>query len=250
MLRKTLFASLLASSALSLALVSPAAAGTTERAREAIAAAEAKIHTAEDLGAPAASPRDMADARALLATARHDFDTDHRDRAIEDGIRAQALADTAIGIAKQHHDAALASARENARATGAQARDAVAAARSQAAQTAAQAQDQVDAARDQAATAQQQAQDANARAASAEQAAAASAADASAARNAAALAVAQTPPPAPAPAVETTVTTKHAAVVHHSTPTHTVVKRTTTTSHPAAATSDDVTTTTTKVVPQ
>ena len=57
MLRKTIFASLLLSSAMTLAIATPAAAGTKERARDAIAAAEAKIHTAESLGAGAEEPR-------------------------------------------------------------------------------------------------------------------------------------------------------------------------------------------------
>jgi len=70
MSRTTIFASLLATSALSLAVATPAFAGKTERAREAIAAAEAKIHTAESLGATADAPRDLAEARAALATAK------------------------------------------------------------------------------------------------------------------------------------------------------------------------------------
>ena len=247
MLRKTILASLLASSALTLALASPAAAGVTERAREAIAAAEAKIRTADQLGANADAPRDLGEARALLATARHDFDTDRRDRAIEDAMHAQAAADTAIGFAQQHHNAAVAAARADERATAEAARDEVAAARDQAARTAADAQGAV-------ISAQQQAADANARAEHAEQAAASSAADAAAARNAAASAIAQaqTPSPAPAPAVETTVTTRHHAAVHHTTHA-TVARHTTTVTHaaPAGATSsDEVTTTTTKVVPQ
>ncbi|WP_293379645.1 hypothetical protein [Phenylobacterium sp.] len=240
MYRKTLFASLLASSAVVLAIASPAAAGTTERAREAIAAAEAKIHTAESLGAPNDDPRDLAEAHQALANAKNDFDSDHRDRAIQEGIRASGLADTAIGISHQRRTDALASARQNERATAEAAQDQVAA-------TQAAARGQVDAAQQQAAQAQQQAADANARADSAQQAAAASAADAQAARSAAALAAA-TPPPAPQ--VETTVTTTNQhAVVHHPV-THTVVKRTTTTTNAAPATSSDQVTTTTKVTPQ
>jgi hypothetical protein len=219
MYRKTLFASLLASSAVVLAIASPAVAGTTERAREAIAAAEAKIHTAESIGAPNDDPRDLAEAHQALANAKNDFDADHRDRAIQEGIRASGLADTAIGISHQRRSDALASARQNERATAEAAQDQVAA-------TQAAARNQVDAAQ--------------------QQAAAASAADAAAARNAAALA-AQTPPPAPQ--VETTVTTQHAAVVHHPAA-KTVVKRTTTTTNAAPATSSDQVTTTTRVTPQ
>ena len=241
MFRKTILVSLLASSALTLALATPAAAGVTERAREAIAAAEAKIRTAEQLGA---GPN-LGEAHALLATAHHDYDTDRRDRAIEDAMHAQSMADTAIGIAQQRHSDAVASARANERATAEAARDQVAAARDQAARTAAEAQGQVN-------SAQQQAADANARADAAREAAARSAADADAARNAAASAIAQAQTPPPAPVVETTVTTKHAAT-HHTTSHAAVVRHTAPVVHAApsgATTSDDVTTTTTKVVPQ
>lgn len=227
MLRTTIFASLLASSAITLAVAGPAAAGEKDRAREAIAAAEAKIHTAETLGAGASSPRDTADARAALASAKEDFKTHHREDAIQEAIRASALADTAIGLAQQHRDAALAAAHADQRATAEAARD------------------QVAAARDQALAAQQQADAANARADSAQQAAAASAADAAAARTAAAVAAAQ---PAPAaPEVETTVTTRHGATVHH-TRTH-AAPRKTTSSAVVAAPADQVTATT-RVTPQ
>ena len=87
MLRKTLFASLIASSAITLALAQPAAAASTsDRAREAIAAAEAKVHTAENLGATSDAPRDAADARAALASAKEDFA--HGDREVAGGERA------------------------------------------------------------------------------------------------------------------------------------------------------------------
>ncbi len=120
-LRKTLFASMLASSALALA-VTPAVAGKSDRAREAIAAADAKLQTAEGLGAATDSPRETAQARALLASAREDFKTDHREQAIQEAIQAQALADTAIGLAQKHKDQALASARDGERATAEAAR--------------------------------------------------------------------------------------------------------------------------------
>ena len=235
MFRKTLIASLLATSAMTLAIATPAAAGKSDRAREAIAAAEAKVHTAETLGAGADSPREAADARAALAIAQEDFKSGHKEDAIQAAIRASALADTAIGMSERHKQAAVMSAREGARATAEAARDQVVAAKDQAA-----------AAQDQAAAAQQQAADANARAQTAEQAAASSAADAAAARNAATLA-AQTPPPAPQ--VETTTTTSHAATGHRTT--HKVIRHTTTTTTGAApASSTDQVTTTTKVTPQ
>lgn len=239
MLRKTLFASLLASSALTLALAGPAgAASQSDRAREAIAAAEAKIHTAETLGTSVDAPRDTADARAALAAAKENFKSGHKEPAIQDAIHAQALADTAIGVSQQRKNNALTSAREDQRASADAARDQVAAAQDQAAA----AQDQAVSAQQQAATAQQQAAEANARAESAQQSAASSAADAAAARNAAALTAAQTPPQ-----VETTVTTQRAGAAPHAT-TRTKTRVTRRAAAPAVAT--EQVTTTTKVTPQ
>ena len=233
MLRKTIFASLLASSAIALALATPAAANkTTDRAREAIAAAEAKIHSAETVGGGTAAPHNTAEARAALAVAKEDFASGHKDAAIQDAIRASALADTAIGISQQRKDDAVASAQDAQKASADAARD------------------QVGAAQQQAVAAQQQAADAGARADTAQQSAAASAADASAARNAAAIAVAQTPATTQ---IETTVSTQQPAsrhrskVVRHSTRTK-VIRRTTTTR--AAPDPSTQITTTTKVTPQ
>ena len=236
MFRNTIFASLLASSALTLAIATPAAAyNKTDRAREAIAAADAKIHSAETMGAGTNAPRDTAEARASLALAREDFANGHKESATQEAIRASALADTAIGITQQHKDDAVASAREDQRAVAESARDQVTAA-----------QGQANAAQDQAVAAQQQAADANARALAAQQSAAASASDAAAARNAAALAAAQTPP---APQVETTVTTQQSASGHHSKRTK-VTRHTTTSGTTGAPSSSSQVTTTTKVTPQ
>ena len=235
MTRKTIFVSLLASSALTLAVATPALADKSDRAREAIAAAEAKLHTAEGLGAGTEAPADTAQARALLAKAREDFASDHNGPAIEEAIQASQIADTVIGESQQHKNAAIAQAREAQRATAENARDQIDQAQGQAAA----AQDQMTAAQQQAAAAQDQAQQANARADQAQQSAAASAAAADAAR-----AAAQTPPPQ----VQTTVTTEQATNTHH--PLHKKVVRTTTTSAaPAPTTSDQVTATTT-VTPQ
>jgi len=214
MLRNTVFSSLLASTALAMAVASPAHAGERDRAREAIAAADAKIHTAETLGAGVETPAATAEARALLATAREDLERGHKSEAIDHAIHAQALADTATGELQRRKNDSLAAAQAEQQAT------------------AAQAQDQV-------LSAQQQAADANARANAAEQAAARSAADAEAARNAAA--AAQTPAQ-----VETTVTTQHAAPARRTTHTR-VVKRTTTAARAAPATTSDQVTTTTSV---
>jgi hypothetical protein len=243
--RNTIFVSLLASSAAALALATPAAASKSDRAHEAIAAAEAKIHTAETLGADTEAPRDASDARAALARAKEDLASHDKDAAIQDAIRASARADTAIGIAQQHKNNALASARDSERATSDAARDQVAAAQGQAAvarEQASSAQDQAVAAQQQVAAAQQKAAEADARASAAEQSAAASAADAQAARNEAALAATQ----APAPSVETTITTRQHAASHHVT--HKVIRHTTTSSAPGASSSE--VTATTKVTPQ
>jgi len=236
MTRKTIFASLLATSALCLAISNPAAAASTsDRAREAIAAAEAKINTAESMGADTQAPRETAGAKAILATAREDLKSWHHEDAIHDAIRASAMADTAIGLTQQHKDAAIAAARDDQRATADSARDQIAAAQNQAA-----------AAQNQSVTAQQQAAEANARARSAEQSAAASAADAAAARDAAATATAQTPP---APVVQTTVTTDHTIAAHHAV-THKVTTAKPTTTGATRSTAEDSTTTTTTVTPQ
>ncbi len=193
MLRNTIFASLIASSALTLVMATPAAAAnTTDRAREAIAAAEAKIHTAEAMGAAADAPRDTAAANAALAQAKEDFAIRHRDVAIEEAFYASARADAVIGMVQQHKNAAL----------GCRARQPASHRRKTA-------RDQVDRRAErggrrlgsggcQLATrpppTSMQAEDPNARADAAQQSAAASAADAAAARNAAAIAVSRTPP--------------------------------------------------------
>ncbi|HEX2816989.1 MAG TPA: hypothetical protein VHN39_11370, partial [Phenylobacterium sp.] len=124
MFRKTILASLLVSSAMTLAIATPAsAASKADRAREAIAAAEAKLQTAESLGAATDAPRDTADARAALATAKEDFKSGDREPAIREAIRASALADTAIGLAQRHKDNAVASARDAQHATAEAARN-------------------------------------------------------------------------------------------------------------------------------
>jgi hypothetical protein len=148
MFRKSMIAPLLAASAMALT-VTPAYAGKADRAREAIAAAEAKIHTAETMGATSELPREAADARASLAMAKEKLSDGHKSEAIEEAIRAQQLADTALGVIQHRHDQAMAAHSQDV------------------------------------ATAQQQAAEANQRANMAQQQAANSAADAAAARDAA-----------------------------------------------------------------
>ena len=224
MVRKSLLASVLASSALALALGSPAHADKHDRAKEAIAAAEAKIHTAESLGTAVEVPHETANARAALAMAKEELATGHKSASISAAIQAQALADTAIGQFQRHKNDAIAAANADAAAAQAARRDDVAAAQ------------------DQAAAAQQAAVQANARADAAQQAAASSAADAAAARNTAAAAVMTQTAPAQ---VETTTTTQQATGARGTTSRTHVVRHATSPVVPApiAAT----TTTTTKI---
>lgn len=187
MLRKTLFAPLLAASAL--ALTVPAhAAGSEDRARMAIAAAEAKVQTAERLGSATSFPEQAAEARAALAMAREHFERDRNSASVEEAVRAQALAETTIGRLESDKRQALVEERADRNAA-------------------------VASANQQVISAQQDAEDARARAAAAERSAASSAIEAQAARDQAAL--------AKATEVETTVTTQPRGA------TRTVTKKTT-----------------------
>lgn len=206
MFRKSMIAPLLAASAMALT-VTPAHAGKADRAREAIAAAEAKIHTAETMGAATEMPERNAAARAALARAKENLSASNKSTAINDAIHAGALADATIGELQRRKEAAVADANAS--------RDA-----------------DVTAAQQQAVAAQNQAADANARAASAENSAARSAAEAQAARIAA-----QSQPAA----VETTVTTSNATAPRKAA--RTVTRKTTTTRTAPPATATTTTTT-------
>jgi hypothetical protein len=216
MLRKTFFAPLLAASAMALALATPAQAGKADRAREAIAAADAKIHTAESMGAGSEMPHQTADARAALAMAKEKLSAGDKSTSISEAIRASSLADAAIGEMQRHQDRALADERQVRT-------------------------ESVAAAQQQTAYAQQQTADANARANMAQQSAAVSASEATTARNAA-LVTAMTPPAQ----VQTTVTTEQPARVGKRPATHTNVSHTIA---PVAAAAGGVTTTTTVTQP-
>jgi hypothetical protein len=209
MLRKSLIAPLLAASAMALT-VTPAHAGKADRAREAIAAAEAKIHTAEQMGAATDLPERTAAARAMLAKAKENLEASNKSTSINQAIEAQALADATIGEMQKRKEMAIANAN---------------AARSE----------EVAAAQQQALTAQQQAEQASARAALAQQQAANSAAEANAARNA--LAAEQQAQ------VETTVTTQQSGSAPRRAA-RTVTRKTTT---KRSATAPVATTTTTTV---
>lgn len=161
MLKQT-FAPLLAATALALAV--PAHAGGSEdRARTAIAAAQAKVETAERLGVSANMPRQAAEARASLAQAQEHFKDDRNSEAVESAIKAEALADASIGQLNQSNK-----------------------------QAAATNQAHVAAVANQAVEAQANATQANARADAAERSAALSAAEATEARERAATAEAET----------------------------------------------------------
>jgi hypothetical protein len=215
MVRKSFIAPLLAASAISLT-ASPALAGKADRARQAIAAAEAKIHAADMMGAGRAMPHEAADARAALAHAREDLSAGHKEDSINEAIHAQRLADTALGLMQHRQDAAMAAERE------------------------AHSED-VAAAQDQAAAAREQAADASARAEAAQQQAANSAADANAARNEAMMAAQQAQQPAQ---VDTTVTTQQATSTPHRTIARRHVSRRTTTTRHSSAPAVATTTTT------
>lgn len=216
-------APLLAATMLAAGMSAPAhAEGKADRARQAIAAAEAKLQTADSLGTAEAQPGETAQARAALAHAKENLAAGHKPEAIDDAIHASALADTAIGTMQKRKE-------QMADRTAADHAAAVADAQTQAAM------------------AQQQADAANARADVATAAAQSSAADAAAAREAAAVATA-----APQPAtVQTTVTTQNAAkvpvrqtTVRKVTP-RKVARHTTRTPVRTASASGSVTTTTT-----
>lgn len=148
------------------------AADRRDRAREAVAAARAKVETSAQVNGAGEVPRLQAEARAALRAAEEAFDHKKEGDAIAAANRAQELAETAIGIGQRNQASVQAGAAADAAA----------------------AQSQAAAAADQAAAA-------NARADAAEQAAATAQADAAAARAAPPLVVA---PPAP----ETTTTVK------------------------------------------
>ena len=150
MLKNTAFSSLLAASALALAISGPAhAEGKGDRAQKEIAAARAKVDTVKSMGAASELPIGVARAEETLKTAQEEASSGHKESAIKDAIHAQAMADAAIGEMQKRKDAAAA---------------------------------------EQTAAAQDQAADANARAAAAEQSAAQSAQAADAARQQAAIA--------------------------------------------------------------
>ena len=188
-------------------LSSPASAeGKADRARQAIAAASAKVDAANKVGATGEVPGLQAEAAHNLATAKEMLAAGHKEDAIAAANRATAIADTAIGKTQQSQNA------------------------------------QVSAVADAAANAQQDAAAANARAAAAEQAAAAASADAAAARAAPPVVVA----PAPVATTVSTETTKTSAVASSTpVKKKVVVKQSARKAAPRAAVTEKTTTTVT-----
>ena len=94
-------------SALLATSASPALArGKMDRAREAVAAARAKVDAAAKVSATGDVPRLQAEAAAALRTAEEDVASSRKDEAIAQANRASQLADTAIGISVRNNNAA------------------------------------------------------------------------------------------------------------------------------------------------
>ncbi len=162
----------------------PAHASESDRIRQTIVAAQAKIDAGDKIGASNIAPGIQSQAKAELANAQDLFSHHKKDEAMRAAQHAADLADQAVMAANHRQVGAERDARKDAETAAA-----------------------VNGARANAAT--QAATDSAAQAASANQAAAAAAAEASALRNA-------PPPPPPAP-VTTTVTTDTTKVVEPGT---------------------------------
>ncbi|MEO0031747.1 MAG: hypothetical protein RIS94_1505 [Pseudomonadota bacterium] len=149
-----LIVSLATVSALALSLPTAAYAGKADRARQAIAAAQAKIDAATTTGAGVEVPHQLAEAKAALAHAQENLASHHKPEAIDDAIHTQALADAALGEVQKRKEASAMMQQQAAQEQAAQAN-----ARADAAQQSAQvsAQQAADA-RNAAATAALQAQ--------------------------------------------------------------------------------------------
>jgi hypothetical protein len=167
----------------------PAFAGEADRARQAIAAAQAKIDAAAKAGADTTAGLPLAQARDSLASAEERLQRGRKEEAISDAQHASELADRAIVVGQDRRVGAERAERRNAEAA--------------------------------AATAQQSAADANARAAAAgeradaaQSAAATAQAEADAARNAPPVVIEQ---PAPTQTTVATTETKTVKPAHRAT---------------------------------
>jgi hypothetical protein len=97
MMRKMLAGGLLLAAAV---LPATAHAGNEDRARAAVASAQAKLDTGEKLGMTDAAADIQARARAALAEAQRQIRDDDEDSAYHAAQRATALADLAIATAE------------------------------------------------------------------------------------------------------------------------------------------------------
>jgi len=176
---------LLAATMLAVTWAAPAMAeGKADRAKKAIAVAEAKISAADTAGADTMLAVDQAKAKQALADAREDLSAGRKEEAIETANHAAMIADANLGEAQR-----IKAERNVARVEAAKTNAVVA-------------QQQANEANMQASVAAQQVAAANERAASAEQSAQAAKQDADAARATAQAALEQKP------TVQTTVTTR------------------------------------------
>ena len=119
---------------------SPVLASSNEgRARAAIAAADAKIEAAGQVGAAGEAPRLTAEAQAALRTAREELARGHERKAFDAANHAAQLADTALGAAQRSRAESESAARTEAErsAAAAQEQAAAATARAEAAEQAA-----------------------------------------------------------------------------------------------------------------
>lgn len=182
---------------LAVSMMAPAHAGEADRARQAIAAARAKIDAGDKLGATGDAALLQAQARTALQSAEERLHRGRKEEAITDANHASELADRAIVVADRHHVGAEREGRVNAENA--------------------------------ASSAQQSASEASARAEAAQNAAANANAQANALRNAPppAPVIVQAPAPAPAPTTTTVSTSDSETVavpVRHATR-HTVHHR-------------------------
>src|SRR5579875_2024271 len=115
MRRMTRLAGAVAISALVVA--TPALAqGKHDRAKMAMAAAQAKITSAGNLGVEGDAPRLLVEAQAALRSAHEDLSAGHKEASIRDANHASELADEAMAKAHAEHDAAAAAQRQDAAA--------------------------------------------------------------------------------------------------------------------------------------
>lgn len=200
-----------------LAVTVPAAAGEKDRAREAIAAARAKVEASAQV-AGGDAPRLQAEARASLRTAEEAFANSREKDAIAAANHAQTLAETAIGVGERNKQETQAAVAAGAAAD-------------------------VAAAQNTAADAQASAAAADQRADAAERAAAAASADAAAARAAQTTAATTTTVQTETTAPRATTVAKKSTVTKKVTRKPTARIATTTTRPAAVKTTTTVTTT-------